>query len=448
MAQSTRLQFFPATHLAGVAITLIVLVLVLFWPGAKTPHKIHETLVLPEKSAATSDAVTQGQQNAAPVAPPVEKDPWEEDSIRSGGSLSSMFSRNQLSAADVIEIAAVVPKDSLRLRPDQKVRWIRTGDNHIQQMEVAVSPLTKHRIVRNEEGKLTYQLIQRDAEHLPRFAEARIENSMFLDGERAGIPESTLIEIANIFGWDIDFAQDIRKGDEMSVLYEEIFLDGEKIGTGDILGVRFRNQGQLYSAIRYEDKSGNVNYYTPEGMSMRKAFLRNPIDFFRISSRFSLGRKHPVLNTIRAHKGTDYAAPIGTPVKAAGNGKVTFAGRKNGFGNVVIVQHNSRYETLYAHLNAFARDIRTGRSIKQSQVIGYVGMTGLATGPHLHYEFHVDGVQRDSLTLKLPMAEPIAANEKATFLKRSKEITQQMDQLSVSPVASTPAAAAEAQPAG
>jgi murein DD-endopeptidase MepM/ murein hydrolase activator NlpD len=217
------------------------------------------------------------------------------------------------------------------------------------------------------------------------------------------------------------------------VIYQEIYLDGEKIGNGNILSVRFRNQGKLYTAIRYEDKSGNVSYYTPEGMSMRKAFLRNPIDFFRISSRFSLGRKHPILNTIRAHKGTDYAAPIGTPVKAAGNGKVTFAGRQNGYGNVVIIQHGSRYETRYAHLNGFARDVRAGRSVKQGQVIGYVGMTGLATGPHLHYEFRVDGVHRDSLTIKLPTAEPIAASEKASFMVKSREMTAWMDRLSAKP---------------
>ena len=437
MAQSTRLQFFPATHLAGVALTLIVLVLVLFWPGAKTPDTSRETLVLPEQktTSAPVDATTtppaESVATAPIITPVVEKDPWEEDTIRSGGSISSLFSRNQLSSADVIEIASIVPKSNLRLRPGQSVRWIRTGDNRVQEMEIEISPLLKHRIVRNQEGKLTYKMVERDADYLPRFAETSIENSMFLDGERAGIPESTLIEIANILGWDIDFAEDIRKGDKMSVLYEEIILDGEKIGTGNILGVRFVNQGKLYAAVRYEDKNGNVNYYTPEGMSMRKAFLRNPIDFFRISSRFSLGRKHPILNTIRAHKGTDYAAPIGTPVKSAGNGKVKFAGRKNGYGNVVIVQHNSHHETLYAHLNAFARDIRAGRSVKQGQVIGYVGKTGLATGPHLHYEFHVDGVQRDSLTLKLPMAEPIDNAEKANFLKKSKQITAQMDQMAV-----------------
>jgi murein DD-endopeptidase MepM/ murein hydrolase activator NlpD len=421
MAQSSRFRFFPVTHIAGVALTLVVITLVLFWPGAKTPHKIQKILPLPAPVV----------PDAAPPAPPARK--WEEDDIRSGGSLSALFSRNQLSAADVIEIAAIAPKDAIRLRPGQKVRWIRSGGNHVQEMEFELSPLAKHRISRNAEGKLVYQMIERDAEYLPRFAETRIDNSMFLDGERAGIPESTLIEIANIFGWDIDFAQDIRKGDEMSVIYQEIYLDGEKIGNGNILSVRFRNQGTLYTAIRYEDKSGNASYYTPEGMSMRKAFLRNPIDFFRISSRFSLGRKHPILNTIRAHKGTDYAAPIGTPVKAAGNGKVTFAGRQNGYGNVVIIQHGSRYETRYAHLNGFARDVRAGRSVKQGQVIGYVGMTGLATGPHLHYEFRVDGVHRDSLTIKLPTAEPIAASERATFLVKAKEMTDWMDRLSVKP---------------
>jgi len=174
--------------------------------------------------------------------------------------------------------------------------------------------------------------------------------------------------------------------------------------------------------VRYEDKNGDANYYTPEGQSMRKAFLRNPIDFARISSRFNLNRKHPVLNTLRAHRGTDYAAPTGTPIKAAGDGKVVFAGRKGGFGNCVIIQHGSRYQTLYAHMSKFNRSARVGRSIKQGQVIGYVGSTGLATGPHLHYEFRVDGVHRDSLRVKLPKADSIPSQEKATFRQKSQSM--------------------------
>merc|ERR1712000_129989 len=201
---------------------------------------------------------------------------------------------------------------------------------------------------------------------------------------------------------------------------DEIFLDGEKIGDGNILIARFNNNGRELTAVRYEDSDGNANYYAPDGRSMRKEFLRNPMDVFRISSRFNPGRKHPVLNTIRAHKGTDYAAPTGTPIKAAGDGKIIFAGRKGGYGNCVIIQHGSRYQTLYAHMSRFNSSARTGRSVKQGQVIGYVGMTGLATGPHLHYEFRVDGVHRDSLRVELPKAKSISSSEKDSFMRKSK----------------------------
>lgn len=419
MAQPTRMQFFPSTHIAGVALTVIALMLLLFWPAPKTPNRVQEIVALP----------TPAKQPQVKQEPEVR---WEEDQIKSGGSLSALFSRNNLSAADVIDIAAVAPREVTTLRPGQKVRWIRSGENRISEMEVILSPLARHHIERDAEGKLTYHLLERNADYLPRFAETRIENSLFLDGERAGIPEAVLIDVANLFGWDIDFALDIRKGDEMSVIYQEIFLDGEKIGNGPILAARFMNHGTLYTAIRYQDSKGNVSYYNAAGQSMRKAFLRNPIDFFRISSRFNLNRKHPILNTIRAHRGTDYAAPVGTPVKAAGDGKVVFAGRQNGFGNVIKIQHGQRYQTLYAHLNGFARDVRSGRTVRQGQVIGYVGKTGLATGPHLHYEFRVDGVHRDSLSIKFPDSEPIPANERPAFNKVSAEMTSWLNRLATS----------------
>lgn len=419
MAQPTRMQFFPSTHIAGVALTVIALMLLLFWPAPKTPNRVQEIVALP----------TPAEQPQVKQEPEVR---WEEDQIKSGGSLSALFSRNNLSAADVIDIAAVAPREVTTLRPGQKVRWIRSGENRISEMEVILSPLARHHIERDAEGKLTYHLLERNADYLPRFAETRIENSLFLDGERAGIPEAVLIDVANLFGWDIDFALDIRKGDEMSVIYQEIFLDGEKIGNGPILAARFMNHGTLYTAIRYQDSKGNVSYYNAAGQSMRKAFLRNPIDFFRISSRFNLNRKHPILNTIRAHRGTDYAAPVGTPVKAAGDGKVVFAGRQNGFGNVIKIQHGQRYQTLYAHLNGFARDVRSGRTVRQGQVIGYVGKTGLATGPHLHYEFRVDGVHRDSLSIKFPDSEPIPANERPAFNKVSAEMTSWLNRLATS----------------
>ncbi|MBU2332571.1 MAG: M23 family metallopeptidase, partial [Gammaproteobacteria bacterium] len=173
---------------------------------------------------------------------------------------------------------------------------------------------------------------------------------------------------------------------------------------------------------------GATSYYNADGTSMRKAFIRTPVDFARISSRFSNGRKHPILNKIRAHKGVDYAAPHGTPIKSAGDGKVLLAGRKGGYGNTVIIQHGQRYRTLYAHMQGFAKGVRNGSAVKQGQIIGYIGTTGLSTGPHLHYEFQVDGVHVDPLGLKLPMADPIARNEKQRFMQLSQPLMARMDE--------------------
>ena len=410
MAEPTsKLQYFPTTHLAGLVGIIILLVVIALWPADPGKLTTSLTVVLPEAENNSSQPAVEEKRDS--------------DKVKSGDSLSTLFSRNNLSAIDVIDIAAMAPKDAIRLYPGQELSWVKNWDGRINNLEIAISPLAKHRFERSDDGQLTYQLVERDAEYLPRFASATIDNSLFYDGDRAGVPEQILIELAGIFGWDIDFAMDIRKGDSFSLIYEDILLDGEKIGNGNILVASFTNQGRTLTAVRYEDSRGNANYYTPEGLSMRKEFLRNPIDFFRISSRFNLQRKHPIYNTIRAHKGTDYAAPTGTPVKAVGDGKITFAGRKGSYGNLIIIKHNTQYETRYAHLNAFHRSVRSGRTVKQGQIIGYVGATGAATGPHLHYEFRVDGVFRDSLKFAFPKAQSISKAEKADFLKKSQAMT-------------------------
>lgn len=231
-----------------------------------------------------------------------------------------------------------------------------------------------------------------------------------------------LLQLASIFGWDIDFVLDIRKGDTFSLIYDELYLEGKLIGYGDIQVARFINRGKEFTAIRHIDKHGDSHYYSPAGANMRKTFLRNPLDVFRISSHFNLRRKHPVLNRIRAHKGTDYAASRGTPIKSIGDGKVIFAGRKGGYGNVVIIQHGSRYETRYAHLSKFHRKTRRGRKLKQGQIIGYVGSSGLATGPHLHFEFRVDGVHLNPLRVKTPKAKPIAKEYRGDFLQQAEQM--------------------------
>lgn len=415
MAVSGRWQYFPLSHALGILIAIVLMLTVLLWPSRDSESE-HETRFVIEMTDIPSTTEPHVPIN------------WEQAEVRSGDNLSLLLSRHNLNSSNVVEIVAAAPKEALRLRPGQKLRWVRSQDNNIQSFQIELSPLIQHAFERDEAGVLRYQLIERDADHRPRHASVVIENSLFVDGARAGISEAVLIELANIFGWDIDFALDIRQGDSFSLIYDEVYLDGERIGTGSIQAARFINQGRTLTAIRYTDSKGISNYYTPQGQSMRKEFLRNPIDFARISSRFNLNRKHPVLmNTIRAHKGTDYAAPTGTPIKAAGDGKVTFAGRKGGYGNVVIIQHGSRYETLYAHLSKFNQNARVGRYVKQGQVIGYVGSTGLATGPHLHYEFRMDGVHRDSLRMQLPKANAVPADQREKFEQRSASMLSWLD---------------------
>ncbi len=257
---------------------------------------------------------------------------------------------------------------------------------------------------------------------------AVIESSLFAAGERAGMSSRTIMTLANqIFGFDIDFALDLRQGDTFGVLYEQKFQDGRYVSDGRILAAEFVNQGKTHRAVWFESKDGEVKgYFTPEGKGMRTAFLRAPLDFTRISSKFNSRRLHPVLGVVRAHKGTDYAAPTGTKVWAAGAGRVAFAGRKGGYGNVVIIDHGKGVTTVYGHLSRFAKSLRTGRSVGQGDTIGYVGMTGLATGPHLHYEYRVNGVQRNPATLPMPRTE-VPASYMAEFRAGSEVALARLD---------------------
>ena len=260
-------------------------------------------------------------------------------------------------------------------------------------------------------------------------AQGTIHSSLFMDGKEAGLPDKIIMQLADIFAWDIDFALDIKENDSFTVLYEKLYVNDEEVGTGNILAAEFVSQGKTYKAVRYEDQQGHANYFTPEGNGMRKAFIRTPVDFARISSPFNLKRRHPILNRIRAHKGVDYAAKTGTPIKCTGDGKIIFQGRQNGYGRVIIVQHGKRYSTLYAHLSAFSKRYQKGSQVRQGNTIGYVGQSGLASGPHLHYEFRVDGQHRNPLTVALPNSAPVDNSLLADFKATTQPLLAQLDQV-------------------
>ncbi len=247
-----------------------------------------------------------------------------------------------------------------------------------------------------------------------------ITSSLARAGEKAGLSDDLIIQLTNIFAWDIDFATNIRRGDHFTVVYE---------GSGDsgqIVAAEFVSRGRTFTAVRYQDRNGTVNYYSPEGKTMRKAFLSTPVDFARISSHFDSQRKHPILNRIRAHKGVDYAARTGTPVKAAGDGKVSFLGRKGGYGQVMILEHGQHYETLYAHLSNFKRGLDTGDTVRQGEIIGYVGQTGLATGPHLHYEFRIDGIHSNPEALNSDHSSSLNRHLLADFKSKATPVLAQL----------------------
>ncbi len=336
--------------------------------------------------------------------------------IKNGDTLSSAFNTQGISASVLYKVINESADGKLlkSIRKGERFDFIFI-DNEFSQLFYHPDITQTYRFSKDSTGKFTSTLSINPLDAIPVYREGVIESSLFVAAAKSDIPVNIIMNMVSIFGWDIDFSLDIRKGDHFKIIYNELYQEGEKIKNGQILAAEFTNRNKTYQAILYTDPAGNSNYYSPDGKSMRKAFLRNPVKFSRISSRFTKKRWHPVLSKWRSHKGVDYAGPTGTPIYAAGDGRIIHAGRKGGYGNTVIIEHGGKYTTLYAHMNAFNKNARKGRRIKQGQTIGYIGSTGLVTGPHLHYEFRVSGVHRNPLTVKLPAAEPINKQYKADF---------------------------------
>lgn len=381
------------------------------------------------KLLAPSDPLLEiGSQMA--VIPSAVAAAWKEAIVAKGDNLSQIFARSGISAVDLDKIMTLgaAVNTLKRIYPGQTLQLRADDAGRLQELRYEESP-TLGLLVRRKGDNFTATSIHRVPDREVTHASSVIKSSLFESGQEAGMTDGMTMDLAGIFGWDIDFALDIREGDRFTVIYDELYLDGERVGEGHILAAEFINQGQVYRAIRYTDAEGHTAYYTPDGHSLRRAFLRTPVEFSRISSGFNLKRKHPILNRIRAHKGVDYAAPQGTPVKTTGDGRIVFRGVKGGYGNVVVIQHGSTYSTLYAHLSGFARTANVGTRVRQGQTIGYLGMTGLATGPHLHYEFLVNGAHRNPLTVKFPEAMPIEARFRHDFQKQAKTLLAQLDEI-------------------
>jgi len=347
--------------------------------------------------------------------------------VRTGDSLDRMFGRNDLSRSDLAGIMALeIARQHLRLvKPGDEI-LIRQDAGRILQLNKPIG-INEALSIQRIEDRFQAEVITRELDvHQVRTA-GGIDSSLFLAAAEAGISDRTIMNLAGIFAWDVDFMLDIRAGDEFTLIYEELWLDGKMLAEGQILAAEFVNQGESYRAVRFEDAEGRVDYFTPDGRSVRKAFVRAPLSFSRISSNFNPRRRHPRLNTIRAHHGVDYAAPSGTPIRAAGDGKIVRRGRQGGYGNVVILQHGGNITTLYAHLSRFS-SARDGGRVRQGDVIGYVGSTGLATGPHLHYEYRRNGVHLNPRTVDLPDAEPIDPKYLEKFRQTAEPLLHSLDQ--------------------
>nr|WP_251068247.1 peptidoglycan DD-metalloendopeptidase family protein [Marinobacter sp. C7] len=445
---------FPKTHITlAAAATVVVTAAVLMSPSSnveakrmsyaldleqgtvsETGGKLTET---PDQALPASSTPAKQQQSEQPAkeapqetvaAVPAEPQlDWQTFEIKSGDTLSSLFKKAGFNDGIMLSVihGEGEAEELQRLYAGETIRFATDESGALAAVELERNLLETLKITRSEQG-FSGKTDMREPEARPAFASGVIDGSLYLAAREAGMNDRLTMELAGIFGWDIDFVYDVRKGDRFEVVYEELYLDGEKFDTGRILSARFVNRGEENLAVLYTDSNGESDYYTPEGKSMRKAFLRTPINA-RVSSSFNLQRRHPVLDVVRPHEGTDYAAPPGTPIKAAGNGTVRFAGWKGGYGRTIILQHGNNITTLYAHMKGLARGMKKGVRVKQGQTIGYLGSSGMVTGPHLHYEFRLNGSPRNSRTVNLPDAKPVPASEMARFKRVTEQRVAQFD---------------------
>ena len=373
-------------------------------------------LLIPPPSRAIIAAPSVTQSEAIDI--------WTTVEIESGDNLSVIFNRLNISPQVLAALTAADNKGGSFLsliRPGQQLKFL-VKDGQLEAMDYLQSQTQSTHYIREDGGYRVWDEVK-DTEVRISTMVATIKDSLYVAGQQSGLSDNLIMELVGIFGWDIDFALDIRSGDSFSLVYEEHFLEGDKLRDGSILAAEFNNQGHIYTAILHRADDGSSNYYSPSGDSMRKAFLRSPVDFRRISSGFSKERFHPVLGKKRPHRGVDYAAATGTPIKASGDGKVIFKGTKGGYGRTLILQHGGKFTTLYAHMSKYQRSIKQGSRVKQGETIGYVGKSGLATGPHLHYEFRVNGEHRNPVKVKFPNAAPIAKVYQESFKEQARHMS-------------------------
>jgi len=355
---------------------------------------------------------------------------WRQERIQRNDSVASLLARLKISNQDMTNFLrdARNIKIMRRLVPGKTIHAQTTAAGELLTLRYFPSR-SEQLLIKKIDGifKVIKLPVKRET-HI-QMKSGVIKSSLFAATDGANVPDSVAIQIAEIFASDIDFHRDLRKEDRFKVVYESHYSSGEPTGTGRVLAVEFVNKGKPYQAVYFEANDKERGYYTPEGKNLRRAFLRSPLKFSRISSGFSRSRYHPILKKRRAHKGVDYAAPRGTPVRATANGTVAVSTRQRGYGKLIILKHRRRYSTAYAHLSAFAKGLRKGKRVNQGDIIGYVGSTGMATGPHLHYEFRINGVQRNPQRVVMPAAIPLSAKNIPAFKKYAKPLMARLHML-------------------
>jgi murein DD-endopeptidase MepM/ murein hydrolase activator NlpD len=403
--------------LAIIGVTLILSgPLVTMLAPTRQPERVLHTetirLLLPEEEI-TGGAATY--------------DPWHSVTVRSGQTLDAIFREQGFSIALLHRILAMdgATKGLTRIRPGEVFDFRTDDEGELREMRYPLDE-ARYLLVRRLDGELSLDIQRREMETEVAETQGVIDSSLFMAGKQAGLSDAMVMKLANIFRWDIDFVLDIREGDRFLLVYEKVYRDGAFLREGEILAATFINQGDRFQAVRFQD-GDEVGYFAPDGRNMHKAFLRAPLNFSYISSNFNPRRMHPVLKRIRAHNGTDYYAPRGTPVYAAGDGTVTRAAYSAGNGHHVFIKHAGGIETKYLHFTK--RLVRQGQKVAQGQTIGTVGSTGLATGPHLHYEFVVDGVHRNPRTVPLPKVEPLQGEALLAFQLASAPLLTQLSRL-------------------
>ena len=355
---------------------------------------------------------------------------WTTYHVKSYDNLTNIFHKlGHLSALDRLTKNKSIAEQLEKITTNSIVRATTDSNNQLSQLVFSVNNNKSYQVTLDKSGEYTGSWQNNLFETRQARASFSIRNGLFFDGRKAGVADSVMKQVVKVFDWDIDFSHDIRVDDKLTIVYEELYHDGDKIDSRHLLAAEFINNGRVFRTVRYTFNDGKSDYFTPDGQEMKKMFIRTPIAHARVSSPFNPGRFHPVLHKFRAHKGTDFAARRGTKIMATGNGVIKSLGRKGGYGRTIVIQHEDGYTTLYAHMSRYKKGLKAGQKIHQGQIIGYVGSSGLATGPHLHYEFRKDGKAMDSMSVSIPHNITLSSTELQDFRNKAVNLVLQLNVL-------------------